>query len=64
LTIIAAVFLPLSFCTGLSGMNCASIPFHKLTSGFYYILGFGTGRGRQAILWCVERTRHCREGEK
>jgi len=40
LTVITAVFVPLSFLAGLYGMNFDYMPELKITYGYYYLLGF------------------------
>jgi len=40
LTVITAVFVPLSFLAGLYGMNFEYIPELKVKHGYYYLLGF------------------------
>ena len=40
LTIISIIFAPLSFLTGLFGVNFANIPFVDLSYGFYGLVIF------------------------
>lgn len=40
LTVIATIFLPLTFITGIYGMNFDIIPGAKETHGFWYMVGF------------------------
>jgi zinc transporter len=42
LSIIAAIFLPISFITGLFGMNVAGLPGINEPSAFVYVAGFMT----------------------
>lgn len=39
ISIVALVFLPLTFITGLFGMNVASIPIAEVTGAFWYVTG-------------------------
>ncbi len=39
LTIVATVFLPLTFVTGLLGMNVAGIPESHTPAGFWIVVG-------------------------
>lgn len=40
LTVIATIFLPLTFITGIYGMNFTILPGSAHPSGFWYILSF------------------------
>ncbi len=40
ISIVALIFLPLTFITGLFGMNVADIPFSEAPHAFWYITGF------------------------
>lgn len=40
ISVVALVFLPLTFITGLFGMNVASIPIAEVTGAFWYVTAF------------------------
>jgi zinc transporter len=68
LSIVALIFLPLTFITGLLGMNVEGIPYAKEPWAFWGVVGFctaiGSGRARlvrRAPLDC--RARGAEEGE-
>ncbi len=56
LTIVATVFMPLSFVTGLLGMNVGGIPGAELKTGFWIVFGLLTGLALVA-LWALRRWR-------
>ena len=51
LTIVTAIFVPLSFLTGLYGMNFDYIPELSIKNGYFYLLGFMGVMVIGLILW-------------
>jgi len=51
LAIVALVFLPLTFVTGLLGMNVAGIPYAHESWAFWGVVGFCIGVGAVVAFW-------------
>ncbi len=51
LSIVSAVFLPLTFITGLIGMNVAGIPYADEAWAFYAIVGFNVALAVGVLAW-------------
>ncbi len=55
LSIVALIFLPLTFITGLLGMNVEGIPYAKEPWAFWGVVGFCTAIGLGVLGWFVAR---------
>lgn len=55
LSIVSAVFLPLTFITGLIGMNVAGIPYANEAWAFYAIVGFNVALAVGVLAWLRAR---------
>ena len=56
LTVITAIFVPLSFLAGLYGMNFDYIPELKIENGYFILLGV-MGVLSAALIWMFRRMR-------
>ncbi len=57
LTVVAAVLLPLSFITGLLGINVDGLPGAKDAPGAFWLVTGGLGLAAAVILWLFRRLR-------
>ena len=51
ISIVALIFLPLTFITGLLGMNVAGIPYAKEPWAFWGVVGFCVALGLVVVAW-------------
>ena len=55
ISIVAFIFLPLTFITGLLGMNVEGIPYHDSPWAFWGVVGFCVVIGAAVLAWFVRR---------
>ena len=51
ISIVALIFLPLTFITGLLGMNVAGIPYAKEPWAFWGVVAFCVALGLVVVAW-------------
>ena len=55
LTIVSAIFIPLTFIVGIYGMNFENIPELKYQNGYYFIMAFILILGISLLIYFIKR---------
>ena len=55
LTIVSAIFIPLTFIVGIYGMNFENIPELKYQNGYYFIMAFMLILGISLLIYFIKR---------
>lgn len=63
LTIVSAIFIPLTFIVGVYGMNFENIPELKYQNGYYIIMAFMLILGISLLMYFIKRGWLKREDE-